>query len=146
MLAELPGLDADLTARALLREDISCRVVCQGTEKVYTPDRPPDQPFAVSLPVTLYVNEAQLEAAQDILTSLQHEDVIGEQWSEGESEDAGDRGTDDEVDVPVDLHGDDASELETESSVDQPVPETTSLRTILLIVLAGIVLLFIFGR
>ena len=145
LLAELPGLDADLTARALLRENISCRVECQGAEKVYTPDRPPEQPFAVSLPVTLYVSETQLEAAQDILASLQHEDVIGEQWSEGESEEAGDRDTDDEVDVPVRLHDDDATEPDPESS-GEPAPESTSFRTIILIVLAVVVLLFVFGR
>ena len=144
LLAELPGSEADLTARALLRENITCRVECQGTEKLYTPDRPPDQPFAVTLPVTMYVSEAQFEAAQDILTSLQHEDVIGEQWSE--SEDAVDDGEEHEVAASVDTHGDRAPEMDADASGEQPVPETTSFRTIMLIVLACIVLLFLFGR
>ena len=81
LLAELPGLQADQMVRALLIEEITCRVECQGVAKVYRPGHPPSEPFAVTLPVVVYVGDAQYDSAQEIVQSLAQEDVIGDQWS-----------------------------------------------------------------
>ena len=72
-------------ARFLL-EGITCGVECEGVTQVYAPGQPPAQPFAVTLPVTVYVADAQYEAAQEILASLQHDDMIGDQWSDASLE------------------------------------------------------------
>lgn len=142
-LAELPGLQADQAVRALLFEGITCGVVCEGVAKVYAPGQPPAQPFAVTLPVTVYVTGAQYEGAQEILASLQHDDVIGDQWSEAAVA---------ENEAVVEVGAADAAEdgeparADEPAAADAPTPESTSLRTIVLIVLAAVVLLFVFGR
>src|SRR5690242_21700231 len=58
LLAEIPGLQADHAVRALLLEGIACRVECQGVGKTYEPDQPPAEPFAITLPVSIYVTDA----------------------------------------------------------------------------------------
>jgi len=155
LVAELPGLQADHAVRALLLEEIPCRIECQGIEKTYEPGRPPDTPLAMTLPVQIYVGEAQLEAAQDIIASLtEHDDIIGEQWSEAEPVDEDDDEPD--VDAGAEAANDGESERvaptappqpDEPSLADQePAPESTTFRTLLLIVLAGIVMLFLFAR
>lgn len=142
-LAELPGLQADHAVRALLLEGIACGVVCEGVTQVYAPGQPPAQPFAVTLPVTVYVAGAQYEAAQEILASLQHDDMIGDQWSEAAVA---------ENEAVVEIVAADAAEdgeparADESAAADAPTPESTSLRTIVLVVLAAVVLLFVFGR
>jgi len=142
LLARLAGAQADLAVRALLLEGIDCRVECAGIVKTYAAGAPPAEPFAVTLPVTVYVGESQHDTAQEILASLSSEDVIGDQWSAAELEaepasaEEGDAG-----DAPA---GDQPAS--DEPIPDAPVAEGTSLRTVLLIVIAAIVLLFLFGR
>jgi len=145
LLAELPGAAADQAVRALLLEGIACGAVCDGIEKVYLPDKPPTEPFAVSLPVSLYVADAQYEQAQEILASCQQEDVIGDQWSSAAEE---------AVDEPVpagdaeEEPADDAAALraEEDGQLAAPMAESTTLRTVVLVILIGIFLLFLFGR
>jgi len=140
LLAELPGLQAHHAVRALLLEDITCALKCQGVEKVYVPGQPPAEPFAVTLLVRLYVSQAQLEAAQEIIASFGHEDVIGEQWSDVEADDAGS-----EVEAEVDA----ASASQPDDLVTtagEPASESTSWRVITLVVLAAVVLFLLFGR
>lgn len=156
LLAELPGLQADQMVRALLLEEIPCRVECQGVAKVYRPGQPPSEPFAVTLPVIVYVDDAQYESAQEILQSLAHEDVIGNQWSAApdQTEDAADRlDADPQQDTPVEPRAavtfeDDhfADAPHAEEALSAPTAESTSLRTVVLIVLAGVLLLFLFAR
>lgn len=144
LLAQMPGMEADHAVRALLLEEIRCRVECQGIDKVYTPGRPPDQPFAVTLPVTVYVDEAQHDAAQEILASLQEGDVIGEQWSDAPVD--ADHEVVDEEDQQVEVAAEDADQPADEPVDDAPAPQSTTLRTVVLLVIVGIVLLFVFGR
>lgn len=143
--AQMPGLQADHAMRALLLEGITCGVWCEGVEKVYAPGHPPAEPFAVTLPVTVYVTDAQYEAAEEVLASLQHDDVIGEQWSatevDAENEAIVEAGPAAE---PADYS--EPARADEPAAADGPSPESTSLRTIVLIVLAAIVLLFVFGR
>jgi|SRR5215468_2086067 len=155
LAAELPGLQADHAVRALLLEEIPCRIECQGIQKSYLPGRPPDSPLAMTLPVKIYVAAAQLEPAQEVITSLaEHDDLIGEQWSEIEpDDDADDKHDNDLDDEPAheSLEGGASAppsqdDIGIVAAEQEPAAESTTFRTIMFIVLAGIVLLFLFGR
>jgi hypothetical protein len=142
LLTRIAGLEADHAVRALLLEGIACRVDCQGLARTYQPGQPPAEPFAVTLPVSIYVDEAQLDAAQDVLSSFESHDLIGDQWS--------DEGT---VDAAADLDAlaEPVADREPSEPVEalpdvEPAAESTSLRTVALIVIVAIVLLFLFGR
>lgn len=150
LVAELPGRQADHVVRSLLLEGIACRVECQGVVKVYQAEQRPSEPFAVTLPVTIHVAAAQLENAQEVLESLQQEDVIGEQWSEVPSEDDASGTRDDEYEQAEAerLAASAAAEAEPDDAAvpAPPAAESTTLRTIVLIVVVGLVLLLIFAR
>jgi hypothetical protein len=141
LLVELPGLQADHAVRALLAEDIAVRVVCRGSVKVYAPGQQPAEPFAVTLPVSVYVAAHHVAAAQEIIASFQEGDVIGDQWSAVEpgTAERDEASTVESDAVPVDADDDAASAV-------APSSESTSLRTVVLLVVAGIILLFVFGR
>ena len=141
LLARMPGVQADHAVRTLLLEEITCRVECQGIVKTYAPGAPPAEPFAVTLPVSVYVMDAQHDSAQEILSSLSSDDVIGDQWSAVEDADADSAIGEDEP-----LADADAEPAADDPPAGEPVAESTSLRTVLLIVVAAIVLLFLFGR
>jgi hypothetical protein len=143
LLAELPGAEADQVVRTLLREDVTCAVTCNGIERVYTPDKPPVEPFAVSLPVTLFVSAAQLEQAREVLASCQQEDVIGDQWEHATEDGEGELVLATSEAPPADL---DPLPVDDDPATGEPVPESTALRTAILIVLIGIFLYFLFGR
>jgi hypothetical protein len=141
LLTRIAGLQADHAVRALLLEGIACRVDCQGLARTYQPGQPPAEPFAVTLPVSIYVDEAQLDAAQDVLSSFEAGDLIGDQWSDEPAEPAGD----------IETFAEPIADREPAEPVEaipdvEPVSESTSLRTVVLIVVAAIVLLFLFGR
>jgi hypothetical protein len=140
-LVELPGLQADLATRALLLEDIAVRVECQGASKLYSAGDKPSEPFAVSLPVSVYVAAPQFDTAQEILASLQQDDVIGEQWSESPLDPDGGAVGDDEESARTD----EAAAGDTQT-LRAPIVETTSLRTVVILVIAGALLVFLFGR
>lgn len=142
LLVELPGLQADLAVRALLLEDIPVRVVCQKNSKVYAAGEKPTEPFAVTLPVSVFVSAAQLDMAQEILDSMQRDDVIGDQWSDPQSDTEGN---------PIAVESDAASEEPEDDIADEargaaPRSESTSLRAVVILVVAGLILLFMFGR
>jgi len=141
LLERMPGAQADQAVRALLLENIGCRVECAGIVKTYAPDAPPSEPFAVTLPVSVYVSEAQHATAQEILASLQSGDVIGDQWSTVEAEP---ETNPDEGEPPPSESADDTPAVAQVTA--EPGAESTSMRTVLLIVLAAIVLLFLFAR
>lgn len=139
LLVELPGLQADHAARALLAENIAVRLMCQGSVKDYAPGQQPSEPFAVTLPVSVYVAAAHLDTAQEVLASFQHDggDVIGDQWSEVETEEP--------------ITDDGAASTEPVADSDsvpptEPAAESTSLRTVMLLIVAGIVLFLLFAR
>ena len=143
LLAKLPGAEADQIVRTLLREGIACGVSCDGIERVYAPDKPPMEPFAVSLPVSLFVTAAQYEQAQEILASCQQEDVIGDQWESATADEESEMvmAPDEEIVADAEpLPADDGT------ATGEPVPESTTLRTAILIVLIGVFLYFMFGR
>jgi hypothetical protein len=156
LLVELPGAQADQMVRALLLEEIACRVECEGVAKVYRPGQPPNEPFAVTLPVIVYVDDATYESGQEIAQSLAQEDVIGDQWSTvpDETERAAEAlEAQAERDTPVEPgvasnfeHDHVANAPDAERALSGPTAESTSLRTVVLIVVAGIVLLFLFAR
>lgn len=81
LLATLPGLQADRLVRMLLLEEVPCAIECDGVHKVYT--APPAQPYAVTLPVSVYVQRDDLDTAQEIAATLEADDLIGDQWSDG---------------------------------------------------------------
>lgn len=83
LLTRLPGLQADRIVRALLLEQIPCAVECDGLRKTYAPGEPPREPFAVTLPVAVYVRAEDLDTAHEVSASLDGEDLIGEQWADG---------------------------------------------------------------
>ena len=81
LVTTLPGQQADQLVRMLLLEHIPSAIECDGVRKVYT--EPPAQPYAVTLPVTVFVHAEDLEAAREIAASLESDDLIGDQWSDG---------------------------------------------------------------
>jgi hypothetical protein len=152
LLAQLPGLQAHHTARALLREGIRCRAECVGHVKLYLPDQPPIEALAVTQPVSLYVDDRNFETAQQILEAPVDEDAIGDQWAENDIEATEEEEVDDAtIALPMASSPAPAGAAETvlgddPPDDDAPAAESTTLRTVVLIVLAGIVLLFLFGR
>lgn len=140
LLAQLPGGQADLVVRALLLESIPCAIACQGIAKAYWPGHPPSGPLAVTLPVDLYVEAAQLEAAREILAHIGRDDVIGEQWTTAGMAEADDAASS----TPVQA---DYTALATGADDTPPVePESRSLRSTVLVVLIVLALLFFFSR
>ena len=143
LLAEIPGLQADHAVRALLLEGIACRVEAQGVSRTYEPGEPPAEPFAVTLPVKIYVPEAQHTAAEDVLNSFDTGDLIGDQWSDEGAEAA----PLDDADAAPEVVADREPAEPVEALGDgEPAAESTSLRTVVLIVAVALVLLFLFGR
>ena len=80
-LAQVPGTQADCTAKALTLEGITCLLECHGLRRLCGPDNEAEEPFAVTLPVSIYVPYAQLGEAQEILHSIEQDDLIGDQWN-----------------------------------------------------------------
>jgi hypothetical protein len=140
MIAELPGQQADHVVRLLLLEGIPCRVVCQGIEKRYLPGQPPAEPFAMTLPVTIFVPDEQREAAADIVGSLEHEDLIGEQWdSEPAAASASERDEESESYEALPM-------VDDAPIPEPPQPSGLSLRTVVIVAVIGLVLLLLFAR
>jgi hypothetical protein len=147
LLGRWPGLQADHAVRALLAEGVACRVECGGSVKVYQPGKEPTEPFAVTLPVSVYVAGPQLENARELLLSLEQDDVIGDQWSEvpEEAESADDDAADDH-DAAIDAappQAQLAEAVEDSPPPEAPVAQSTSLRTAVLLVVAGAVVLYL---
>ena len=144
-LVELPGLQADHAVRAFLLEGITCGVECEGVTQVYAPGQPPAQPFAVTLPVIVYVTDAQYEAAQEICASSTRRPDRGsvERCISLEVEGGAVVEDDATAEPAVDAQ---PAVGDEDVPADPPSPESTSLRTVVLIVIAAIVLLFVFGR
>jgi hypothetical protein len=137
VLARLPGLQADRAVRALLLEDIPCFVDCQGLTKTYQPGGPPAEPFAVTLPVTVSVRQADLASAHEVLASLESEDLIGDQWSDAEVAAAAEAAA-----------AEGAGQGEAPATPDDGAPQLqgTSMLTAVLVLAVVLGLLFLFGR
>ena len=138
VLATLPGLQAHHAVQALLLEKVPVVLECQGIVKTYQPGSPPNEPLAVTLPVTMRVRADDLEGAREILDSMAAEDLIGEQWSEGDS-------------VEADEPGDDPQAVEAREGGAAPTgapiqPEGRSMTSAIVVVVIVVVLLFLFGR
>lgn len=149
-LVELPGLDAHEAVQALLLERIPCRATCQGLEKSYSPERPPQGPLATSLAVSLHVGSAHLEAAHEIIESLRGGDLIGELWSEAPHPDqAPDDADDRDTAVPSASRILAAPQGDAGPPADAPLQaQGTGGRTVLLLVAVAIIvaLVLAFGR
>src|SRR6185369_17061453 len=144
LVAELPGQQADHVVRMLLLEGIPCRVVCQGIEKRYLPGKPPAEPFAMTLPVTIFVAGAQRQAAEDIISSFEHEDVIGEQW-DSEAPPGVEAAPAHDPESYEALPTVDDADADAEIP-EPPQPTGTSFRALIIVVAIGLVLLFLFAR
>jgi hypothetical protein len=81
LLVRLPGLQAEFAAQALNLEGIPCTLECEGLRQVRRPGEGPGDPFAVTLPVSVYVPGSAFGTAREVLQSLAADDLIGEQWS-----------------------------------------------------------------
>jgi hypothetical protein len=144
LLGEFPGEKAEFVAQALTMEGMTSRLECQGMVRHRGPGQEVTGPIAVTLPVSVYVAEANLEHAREIVESVEQEDLIGEEWAAAPPADE----TRDEVtaaEAPV--------ELETESSAAQGEPEDAEPHSegvkapvIIAIVAALLFLLFMLRR
>ena len=132
-LIDLPGLRADFAVRALTLEGIVCGLECQGIRKIRLPDGAPEEPFAVTLPVSIYVPSDKLSEAQNILRSLESDDVIGAQWEPVPEEDPnGDRASSSSLAEPLrPKHPDPFADA------GPPRGESTTLRLVLFLIIAA---------
>jgi hypothetical protein len=153
LLAELPGLEAHEAVQALLMEEIDCRVTCQGIEKRYSKNSPPQGPVATSLPVSIFVAAEHVGAGEEIIASLKTGDLIGEQWAEAPHPD--EIRTDGQAEYELEpLPVEPGPSLDTlpNTARDVPVlgpePQSTSARTVVLMILVALIvgLIFAFGR
>jgi hypothetical protein len=142
LLVQLPGLQAEFAAQALNLEGLTCALECQGIRQVRPPGREPGEPFAVTLPVSIYVAGSELQAARDVLRSFAGDDLIGEQWS----------GDDDTPPIsPRSVAGDAAPVPPPEAAESVPPPrlptamEGTTLR-FLLFLFAAVAAWFLLSR
>lgn len=146
LLARLPGIQADRAVRALLLEEIPCHVECQGLTKSYLPGAPPSEPFAVTLPVAVYVRGADLDTAREVIDSLESEDLIGEQWSDEELAEAAEAASP-TAGVPfAEPPSATAEAIADDPTAGAPEPQRTSMVAVVLVVLVVIGLLLLFGR
>jgi hypothetical protein len=137
-LIDLPGLRADFAVRALTMEGVVCGLECQGIRKIRLPDGPPEEPFAVTLPVSIYVPSDKLAEAQIILRSLESDDLIGAQWEsvpEGEESEGSDLGP---SLGPPDWPPTEDPEPEPSPTVGPPQGESTTLRLIVFLIIASL--------
>lgn len=142
LLARLPGKQADQVVRLLLMENIPCRVLCEGQQKTYAVGQPPSEPFAVSLPVEIFVAAESFETAQEILSTFEHDDLIGEQWNETAGTDS-----DSEPEIPLPVVSDNRGDVAADDFADAaPQAQGTSMVTAVLVVAVILGLLFLFGR
>jgi hypothetical protein len=137
LLARLPGAQADVAAKALNLEGVTCLLECEGIRRLCPPDRESDEPLAVTLPVAIYVRGECEREAREILDSLPA-DVIGNQWAEeAQADDA-----DEEVEAE--------SELSREGTPPADLPavrsESTTWRVIAIIAVGLFVLLMLSRR
>lgn len=149
LLVELPGQEAHLLVRTLLIEGIPCRVRCQGIEKRYAPGETPQEPLAVTLPVSVFVPAGQREAAEDLLAVTEHEDVIGEQW-DAEPASALEHGHEpvpSNTEPPADAYDyEPLPVLSPGADADPLQPQGTSWRLVAMAVAIAVVLLYVFTR
>lgn len=149
-VVELPGIEAHEAVQALLMEKISCRASCKGMEKRYSEASPPQGPLATSLPVSIFVAAQHREAAEEIIASIRGGDLIGEQWSDAPHPDDVDHAADPFEPLPVEPGPslDDPPAAGREFDDAGPVAESTSGRTMLILVVVAVVvaLLFALGR
>lgn len=138
VLATLPGLQAHHAVQALLLEQVPVVLECQGIVKTYQPGSPPNEALAVTLPVTMRVRADDLDGAREILDSMAAEDLIGEQWNEGEAVEA-----EDPSDAPLAVT---ARQGEAAPSGEPIQPEGRSMTSAIVVVVIVVVLLFLFGR
>lgn len=138
LVGEFPGEDAEYLAEALRMEGIHSRLECGGIVRHRGPGQKATGPISLSLPVRVFVAEAELERAGEIRESISHDDLVGDAWAEGadapEFEDpAGSPGSA----VPAD-HAGPPLEMRAEG--------TSSRVAIVLLLAAAVGLLFMFAR
>jgi hypothetical protein len=138
VLATLPGLQAHHAMQALLMENVPCFLECQGLAKTYQPGSASTGPLAVNLPVTVHVRSADLESAREIVTSIDEEDLIGEQWGDAVEATTVEGGNDDAA-----VAAGDGTALDADTALQ---PERTSMVTAVVVVAVVLGLLFLFGR
>ncbi len=140
LLAQLPGQEADLLVRSLLLEGIPCATECQGITKAHWPGEPPGLPLALTLPVNVYVEAAQLDAAREILSTSDRDDVIGEQWADAASDETV------EASAITDAEAESAATAGAAGGNAALEPDGRKLRTVALVLAVALLLLFLFGR
>jgi hypothetical protein len=149
-VVELPGLEAHEAVQALLMEKIACRASCDGLEKRYSEGSPPQGPLATSLPVSIFVAAQHVEAAEEIIASIRSGDLIGEQWSDAPHPDEVDAAAVEFEPLPVEPGPSLDDPPATMRNYDEagPVAESTSGRTMLILIVVAVIvgLIFAFGR
>jgi len=135
LLVELPGRQAHEAVLALLQEGIICAVECDGAHKLYLPQQRPHEPFAVSRPVSVFVATAHLEAAGEVLASLQSEDLIGAQWADTPPPEDG-----------LDMADDDAAAAAAAEAPAPLAPTRTSMNIVWVVLLGLALLVYLLAR
>ncbi len=137
LITELPGEEAEHFAEALRMEGVHSRLECGEIVRHRGPGQKATAKISFSLPVQIFVADAERERARDILESINQEDLIGDAWSEGaEAEEIYER----------------ESLLQADAELDQTAPpeirtEGISSRAILVLLLAVAVgLIFVLAR
>ncbi|MBI1818121.1 MAG: hypothetical protein HYR72_24335 [Deltaproteobacteria bacterium] len=133
LLTTLPGVRADLVVRALVMEGIACLLECEGQTKLCGPTDVSQGPFAVTLPVAIYVSGSRMEEAVAVVQSLDRADLVGVEWSEG-----------DPVGLSAEFEGeaerDAANDDESQLQYAGPLAEDTTHRLIVLLAIVAAVL------
>jgi hypothetical protein len=72
----LPGQQADFVVNALAQAGIFSVLSCQGEQRLHGPEIPSAGPFAMTLPVEIYVPGARLAEVWEIVDGLTHDGEI----------------------------------------------------------------------
>jgi hypothetical protein len=134
LLTTLPGLRADLVVRALVMEGIACLLACDGQTKLCGPNDGAQGPFAITLPVAIYVARRRVDEAEAIVQSLEREDLVGVEWNEGDAV---------ELSAEFEAEAEPAATEEDESTLQYvgPRAEGTTHRLIVLLAIVAAVLI-----
>lgn len=147
LLAEIPGEQAELIAKALALEGIPSLLVCDGVEQLRGPHEPPKPPIARKKTVEIYVPHTRMDDASEIADSMTNVDLIGDQWLDHAPEGSVEQtaaGRDDVISAATAMNADSAADETIAAQPIEPRPEGSRPSLLLFVLVTLIIAVFVY--